>query len=47
MDERKIIEKLVDRAPLAVIVIGVIVFIMGAAGGVASHLIVDINTIVR
>ncbi len=33
MDERKIIEKLVDRAPLAVIVIGVIVFIMGAAGG--------------
>lgn len=29
----KIIDKLVDRAPLAIVVIGVFVFIIGAAGG--------------
>lgn len=33
MLDKTTITKLIDRAPLAVIVIGVIVFIMGAAGG--------------
>jgi hypothetical protein len=33
MPDKSIIEKLIDRAPLAVIVVGVFVFILGAAGG--------------
>jgi protein-S-isoprenylcysteine O-methyltransferase Ste14 len=33
MPEKSSWEKLLERAPLAVIVIGVIVFIIGAAGG--------------
>ena len=33
MPDKSIIAKLIERAPLAIIVIGVIIFIIGAAGG--------------
>jgi hypothetical protein len=33
MPDKSVLEKLIDRSPLAVVVIGVIVFIIGAAGG--------------
>src|SRR6185503_2621682 len=33
MPDKAVLEKLIDRAPLAIVIIGVLVFIIGAAGG--------------